>query len=113
MIQSGGNISLDWLAKESCLCPKQFKRKFYERTGVNPKPYAKIIRLTKAFNTKNRYPNMDWLRIAVECGYFDYQHLVKDYKQFTGFTPTEFHLLENNSPESRLRLADDLYRSRI
>lgn len=113
MMQRGGNISMDWLAKESCLCTKQFKRKFNERAGVNPKTYARIIRFTRAFNTKNAYPGIDWLRIAVECDYFDYQHLAKDYKDLTGLTPNEFHLLESNSPESRLGLTDELYRSRI
>jgi AraC-like DNA-binding protein len=113
MMQRGGNISLDWLAKESCLCTKQFKRKFNERAGVNPKTYARIIRFTKAFNTKNAYPDRDWLRIAVGCDYFDYQHLVKDYKDLTGLTPNEFHLLESNSPENKLGLTDELYRSRV
>jgi AraC-like DNA-binding protein len=113
MMERGGNISLDWLAKESCLCTKQFKRKFNERAGVNPKTYARIIRFTRAFNTKNAYPGRDWLRIAVGCDYFDYQHLAKDYKDLTGLTPNEFHLLEVNSPENRLGLTDELYRSRV
>jgi AraC-like DNA-binding protein len=113
MMKRYGNVSLDWLAKESCLSTKQFKRKFNERAGVNPKMYSKIIRFTKAFNTKNRYPEMDWLRIAIECDYYDYQHLVKDYKNFTGLTPYEFHLLECNSPECKLGLSGELYRDRM
>ncbi|MDN3657207.1 AraC family transcriptional regulator [Ferruginibacter paludis] len=113
MMHKRDHVTLDWLAKESCLSTKQFKRKFHERTGVNPKTYARIIRFTKAFNTKNAFPAFDWLRIAIGCGYFDYQHLVKDYKDFTGFTPNEFHLLENNSPESMLGLTGELYRSRV
>ncbi len=40
LMYAGGNISLDWLAQEACLCTKQFKRKFNERIGVNPKLYA-------------------------------------------------------------------------
>jgi AraC-like DNA-binding protein len=112
MLNSGGKASLDWLAGESCLSPKQFTRKFYERTGVNPKTYLRIIRFTKAVNTKNAYPDRDWLRIAVDCGYFDYQHLVKDYKEFTKHTPTDFHLFESNSPERRLGLASEIYKSR-
>lgn len=107
-----GNHSMDWLAKESRLSAKQFKRKFNERTGVNPKTYARIIRFTTALNIRNAYPHMDWLRIAVECDYFDYQHLVKDYKDFTGRTPNEFHLLENSSPERTLGLSDEIYKSR-
>jgi len=48
----------------------------------------------------------------MECDYFDYQHLVKDYKGFTGLTPNEFHLLESGSPERVLELTDEVYRSR-
>ncbi|MDH7460498.1 hypothetical protein QEG73_04390 [Chitinophagaceae bacterium 26-R-25] len=113
MIKKGGNISLDWMAKESFFCVKQFERKFYERAGVHPKMYARIIRFNKAFNTKNANPGWDWLRIAILCNYFDYQHLVKDYKSFTGLTPQAFHLLENNSPECKLGLDKQLYKARF
>ena len=82
MKQNVGNISLDALANDACLCTKQFERKFYERVGVNPKTYAKIVRFNKAYNLKNAYPNRDWLGIAMECDYYDYQNLVKDYKDF-------------------------------
>lgn len=113
MLLQNGNVSLDWLAKETCLSAKQFKRKFSESIGVNPKTYARIIRFTKAFNLKNAHPYFTWLRIAMECNYHDYQHLVKDYKDFTGLTPNELHLLENNSPERRLNLTDELYKNRL
>jgi AraC-like DNA-binding protein len=48
---------------------------------------------------KNRYPDKDWLSIAIHCGYYDYQHLVKDYKEFTGYTPPQFFSIDNGSPE--------------
>jgi AraC-like DNA-binding protein len=112
MINSGGKVSLHWLARESYLSTKQFTRKFYERTGVNPKTYLRIIRFTRAVHIKNAYPDWDWLRIALECDYFDYQHLVRDYKQFTRRTPNDFHLIESNSPERRLGLASEVYKSR-
>lgn len=113
MIQRNENVSLDWLAEGACLCTKQFKRKFYESVGVNPKTYARIIRFNRAFNLKNRYPDRDWLGIAIECGYYDYQHLVKDYKEFTGLTPNAFHLLESQSPERMLGLTDNIYQDRV
>jgi AraC-like DNA-binding protein len=112
LLNNGGNLSVDWLAKQSCLCPKQFTRKFRERTGVCPKTYARIIRFNKAYNLKNRFPHLDWLRIALECDYFDYQHLAKDYKDFTGLTPNAFHLHESSSPESLLGLTHDIYTTR-
>lgn len=113
MMKSDSNVPLEWLAGESCLCTKQFERKFNERIGVNPKTYARIIRFNKAFNTKNAHPDWDWLKIAIECNYYDYQHLVKDYHHLTGFNPIELHVLESHSPESRLGLTNELYKSRI
>jgi AraC-like DNA-binding protein len=113
MVQYSGNISIDWLAQESCLCTKQFERKFNQRTGVNPKTYLKIIRFNRAYNLRNQFPNKDWLSIAIESGYCDYQHLTKDYKYFTGLTPPDLHLLESNSPESLLGLTTSIYQSRI
>lgn len=105
-------VSMDVLARESCLCTKQFTRNFFERTGVNPKTYARIIRFNKAFNLKNWFCSSDWSVIADRSGYTDYQHLSKDYKEFTGFTPHEFHQLEAKSPERILQLSKNLYRTR-
>lgn len=113
MITKGGNVSIDTLADEACLCTRQFKRKFFERVGVNPKMYSKIIRLNKAYNLKNAFPDKDWLDIAVQCGYYDYQHLAKDYKTFMGITPNEFHRLEHRAPENILGLTGNLYRERV
>ncbi|MBC8111783.1 MAG: AraC family transcriptional regulator [Verrucomicrobia bacterium] len=113
MWQLEGKGSLEGLAREACLSPKQFNRKFLERTGVNPKLYLRIIRFNKAFNLRNRYPECDWLSIALKCGYYDYQHLTKEYIEFTGFTPIAFHQLEKSSPEYVLGLTPSLYQSRV
>lgn len=112
MMLQGGNVSLDYLAKEAFLSTKQFKRKFYEQTGLNPKDYNKIIRFNKAFNAKNKFATTDWLTIAMNCGYYDYQHLVKDYKEFTGLTPNAFHVVEKKSPENILGIATEIYHRR-
>lgn len=99
LLQDTEHISIDWLAKETCLCSRQFERKFRERMGVSASLLARIARLDKAFKMKNAQPGKDWLSIAVQCGYYDYQHLVRDYKDFTGLTPTSFFQLDNQAPE--------------
>lgn len=99
MLLQDDHFSLDKFIKESCLCHRQFDRKFKERVGIPPKQFLQIIRFDKAFRMKNRQPNLDWLSIAIRCGYHDYQHLVKDYKEFTGYTPPQFFALDNQAPE--------------
>ncbi len=102
-------ISIDWLARESCLSVKQFERKFKERTGVNPKVFCRLIRFDKAFRTRNAQPYTDWLSIAFDCNYYDYQHLVRDYKDFTGLSPNAFHAL--GSPEAALGMSEQFYQT--
>ena len=110
ILKRNGNISLDFLAKESCLSSRQLERKFVDRTGVNPKLYTRVTRFDKAFRIKNSKPSFDWLRIALECGYHDYQHLVKDYKEFTGLSPTALHQVENKAPERAFGLSENFYK---
>lgn len=92
-------ISIDNLANQACLSPRQFHRKFSERMGVNPKVYDRIVRFEKAFRMKNACPDLDWLTIALHTGYYDYQHLVKDYKDFTKLTPAGFYETDTKAPE--------------
>lgn len=106
MMQDADKNSLDWYIKESCLCQRQFDRKFDELVGVNPKRFLRIIRFDKAFRMKNRFPKKDWLSIAIECGYHDYQHLVKDYKEFTELSPAQFTELDTKGPDRIIGVAE-------
>ena len=99
MLQQNERYSLDSFLKSSCLCHRQFDRMFKERVGIPPKQFLQIIRFDRAFRMKNRYPDKDWLSIAIHCGYHDYQHLAKDYKEFTGYSPKQFFEIDNQAPE--------------
>ncbi len=94
-----GNISIDWLAGQSCLSVRQFIRKFEERIGISAKTVQRIIRFDNAYRMKNRHPEYDWLFIAISCNYYDYQHMVKDFKEFTNLTPCALYELELTAPE--------------
>jgi AraC-like DNA-binding protein len=109
LLNSEGKFSLEKISNQACLSSKQLERKFKERTGINPKLYERIIRFDKAFRLKNSKPDFDWLRIAIECNYHDYQHLSKAYKDFTGLSPTAFHEIENKAPEREFGLSEGYY----
>ena len=99
LLQNPARFSLDWLADQACLSNKQFYNVFVQRMGISPKLYARIARFDQTVKLKNAQPQKDWLSIALEYGYYDYQHLVRDYKEFTRLTPTEFAQQENHAPE--------------
>ena len=106
ILNANKNLKIEWLAKESCLSIRQYERKFIERMGIAPRYFNKIVRFENAFRIKNKQPHLDWLSIAIQCGYYDYQHLAKDYREFTNQTPTDFHLLDISSPERKFGESD-------
>lgn len=82
-------VSIDYLADQSCLSPRQFERRFRERIGMSPKLFSRISRFSQAFRLKDRYPQLDWLDVALQCNYYDFQHLVRDFREFADTTPTQ------------------------
>jgi AraC-like DNA-binding protein len=106
MLHNPGKYSLDWLADQACLCQRQFYRQFVEREGISPKMYARISRFEKVMKQKNAQPNKDWLSIALELGYHDYPHLVRDFKEFTNMTPRAFYNEEIKSPERHFGISE-------
>jgi len=99
LLQSPSPFALDWLADQACLSTRQFYNQFVQRMGISPKLYARIARFDQTVKLKNAHPDKDWLSIALELSYYDYQHLVRDYKEFTRLTPTEFNQKESSAPE--------------
>lgn len=81
-------ISLDYLADQACLSPRQFERKCGERLGLSPKLFRRLARFSKAFRLKEQRPNIEWLDIALHFGYYDLQHMRRDFRLFAGATPS-------------------------
>jgi AraC-like DNA-binding protein len=95
---------LDYLANQACLSYRQFERKFRDRMGISPKLFMRIQRFNQALDAKEKQPQLDWLTIALACGYADYQHMAKDFKQFAGATPVSLMDAVAQAPEHLLHL---------
>jgi AraC-like DNA-binding protein len=96
------HVSLDWLARHACLSPRQFNRIFTERIGVGPKVFSRLLRFHRAYQFKATHPAVAWPRVALDFGYTDYQHMVRDFKQFTNTTPKVWLEEDRGSPENVL-----------
>jgi len=93
-----GESNISTLADTACLSYKQFKRIFAEYAGLNPKEFLQISRFTKATHMLQTQPAISLNELVYECGYYDRSHLIKNFKTFSGYTPTEF--LANSDPYS-------------
>lgn len=87
-IQSGGKLSVEETASLACLSLRQFERLCNQKIGVSPRMFGRLIRFSNTYKLKEQQPHLSWNKIAFHCGYFDHMHLIRDFKQFSGTTPT-------------------------
>jgi len=97
LVRSDGNLSMDEVSRLACVSGRQFERKSTERLGMPPKLFARLIRFSKAYMLKETSPNITWTSIAHQCGYYDQMHLIRDFKTFSGYTPSTVEQKIQNS----------------
>jgi AraC-like DNA-binding protein len=88
IMRNDGRTQIDLLARQTGLSIRKFQTMFRERVGVSPKVYSRIVRFEAALNTKAASPHISWLTIAHEFGYHDQMHLIHDFRQLSGDTPS-------------------------
>ncbi|NOX42643.1 MAG: AraC family transcriptional regulator [Gammaproteobacteria bacterium] len=78
--QSDGNIEISKLANVIGLSSRHLNRLFRQYIGLSTKTFAQTIRIQSACKQLYKNPKSS-LKTAVELGFFDQAHLLKDYKQ--------------------------------
>jgi len=89
ILNSSGNLSSAELAGQTGIGVRQFQREFSARFGASPKLFSRIVRFQNALDTKARSSTKSWTDVAQELGYYDQMHMVHEFREFTGESPTE------------------------
>ncbi len=72
---------------------------------MNPKMYARILKFSKAYRLREAFPQLTWIKIAHESGYFDQMHMIRDFKIFAGVNPSA---IEQQLLSTPLRMQKDM-----
>ena len=87
VVASAGLVSVDDLANMAGISSRQLERRFLHEVGVGPKLLSRILRFQQVFRAVERCDG-GWAPVALECGYYDQAHLIRDFNQFAHQTPT-------------------------
>jgi AraC-like DNA-binding protein len=94
------NMIAELVAKDAEICKvedlvarlpfskRNLQRLFKQYVGVSPKWLIQRYRLHEA--AEQIAKSGDWARLAVDLGYFDQAHFIKDFKAMIGKTPIEY-----------------------
>lgn len=90
LARSGGRCSVASLAHTAGWSKKHFVERFREQVGLAPKAMGRVIRLNRALELLESPAAASLADVVFEAGYYDQPHMNRDFRQFTGASPTEF-----------------------
>lgn len=83
-----GIIKIKELADTLYISQDAFEKRFRKIAGGSPKQFSSVVRMKSIINQRPQSRTLT--EIAFDAGYFDQAHFNKDFKLFTGQTPTDF-----------------------
>ncbi len=83
------DTNVEKLAAYAGVSARYLQTLFLEFVGLPPKQFLRIIRLQKSFTCLQQQTE-SLTAIAYTCGYADQSHFIRDFKAFTGLTPSRY-----------------------
>jgi len=87
IVRAWGMIPVGVLATGAGIGMRQLERRFLDEVGVTPKRLARISRFQRVFQAMEQ-SSAGWTQVAMDCGYYDSSHLVRDFHEFAGGPPS-------------------------
>lgn len=69
---------------------RTFINTFAREVGMTPKLFCRVRRFNRTIRMVHRRDEVDWSDVALACGYFDQPHLIRDFRAFSGLSPSEY-----------------------
>jgi AraC-like DNA-binding protein len=92
------------VAADLGVLPRTLRRRFAAQVGLSPKRFARVQRLQRVVRDLDGRSSVEWAEVAARHGYADQPHLVEEFGQLVGVTPTEYLRSRLNGP-NHLRFA--------
>jgi AraC-like DNA-binding protein len=102
VVAAGGALSagvpVGKVAADLGMLPRTLRRRFTAQVGLSPKRFARVQRLQRVVRDLDGCSSVDWAGVAARHGYADQSHLVEEFGQLVGVTPTEYLRSRVNGP---------------
>jgi AraC-like DNA-binding protein len=93
---AGIGDSVRGVAERVGLCQRRFIQVFKTEVGLTPKLFCRVLRFQHAREVVDRAATLNWGQVALACNYYDQSHLIHDFQEFSGLSPTDYLSQRNN-----------------
>lgn len=87
---SGTTTRVKAMSDSLSYCSKRFICQFHDAVGLTPKVFCRIQRFQAVLDRIVGGKQIHWAGMAVDGGYYDQSHMIRDFRTFAGVTPREY-----------------------
>ena len=91
-----GLVRVDSLAHHAGVTERQLQRLFLRDIGLSPKQFLRTIRFQEILRAVQDRTPTRWADLALRFGFYDQAHFIRDFKAFTGETPSQWHFADDS-----------------
>jgi AraC-like DNA-binding protein len=91
-------VRVDDVRREVELSPRHFIDLFHDSVGYTPGRYYRIRRFAHVLQTLAQSGPRDLAQLADAAGYSDQSHLIREFREHAGMTPTQYRPIDSESP---------------
>ncbi|RZD70162.1 AraC family transcriptional regulator [Streptomyces albidoflavus] len=88
LVAARGGVQVGALAGELGWSRRYLTERFRGELGLSPKTFARVLRFAHAHELAVDGDPLPWGEVAAVSGYADQAHLVREWREFTGRSPT-------------------------
>lgn len=85
-----GNLNVKYLAKIYHISIRQLQRRFKQYIGLTIKEFSNIIRFKNAEMNIKANPELSFMQIAFNMGFYDHSHMNHEFNRIAGENPSYF-----------------------
>lgn len=88
--RSGGRARVHDVARRVGLSQRRFIQVFAAEVGLTPKMYCRVRRFQNAREIVRNVEAADWPQVALDCGFYDQSHLIREFQALSGLSPVNY-----------------------
>lgn len=81
-------LSVRELAHRAGLGTRRVQALFADRVGMSPKMLMRLSRFQRALRIARERADLSWSAVAMQAGYYDHPHLIRDCQEIAGCAPS-------------------------
>jgi AraC-like DNA-binding protein len=85
----GGRTVRD-VTERTGLSARRFIDLFEKEVGLTPKLFCRVQRFQRVLRAIQSGGPVDWVDLALTCGYYDQAHFIHDFRAFSGINPSTY-----------------------